>query len=66
MTPAISSALWEAIWEATLVAGQDTGDPDSELWHKGRVTGGWAGGKPVRAEGPGCWEEADSGQNGIS
>lgn len=38
----------------------------NQFWPKGTASGGWTGGKPVRAEGPRCWEEADSGQNGIS
>lgn len=66
MPPAASSELWEGVWEATLVADQHPGDPEPELWPEGRAAGGWAGVKPVRAEGPGCWEEADSGQNRIS
>lgn len=65
----IATELWEGIWGVTLVAGQDTRDPElglDLLWSKGRASGGWAGSKPVRAKEPGCWEEADSGQNGIS
>ena len=66
LTLAISLEFGEGIWEATLVAGQDPGDPVPKLWPQSSMAGRGAGGKSVRAEGPGCWEEADSGQNGIS
>ena len=66
LTLAISLELREGIWEVTLVAGQDPGDPVPKLWSQSSKAGGGAGGKSIREEGPGSREEADSGQNGIS
>lgn len=60
LTLAISLELGEGIWEVTLVSGQDPGDPVPKLWSQSSTSGGGAGGKSVREEGPGSQEEADS------